>query len=117
MAIYDGLGPDGRNALENVRAEAIYQGLPVTCVLRFPRDGVPVAAPPWEIMANQDGPILLSRGNHVDSCERYMDIDRALPPQLRVGRKPHFLSSGGYSKIEPERSPHSFRCTVHLLTR
>jgi hypothetical protein len=92
MAIYDALGPEGRNALENVRAESIYQGLPVTYVLRFPRDGVPVAALPWEIMANQDGPILLSRGNHVDSCERYMDIDRALPPLLHAGRKPHLLA-------------------------
>ena len=92
LAIYNALGQSGRNALDNVRAESIYQGLPVTYVLRFPRDGVPIAALPWEMLATQDGPTLLSRGNHVDSCERYMDIDRALPPQLHVGRKPHLLA-------------------------
>lgn len=92
QAIYRALGPDGKSALETVRSFGIAQGVQINYVLRFPREAVSLAALPWEALWDQDQAVLLSRGNDVDSCERYMNIDRALPPPLAAGQKLHVLA-------------------------
>lgn len=93
QAVYQALGADGINALEAVRNVAISQRQKTSYVLRFPLEAVEMAALPWEaITDSRNKAVLLSRGNDVDSCERYMDIDQAVPPPLTGGEVPHILA-------------------------
>jgi len=92
IAIYDGLGEEGKDALNDVRNEAINQRRSINYILRFPKEDVHLAALPWELISDQDQPVLLSRGTGIDSCERYVDIDRALPPTLPSDQHLHLLA-------------------------
>ena len=92
LAIFDALGEDGQNAIDDVLNEAINQRRSINYILRFPREAVHLAALPWELISNQDQPVLLSRGTGIDSCERYLDIDRALPPSLPSSQQLHMLA-------------------------
>lgn len=79
--IYDALGPDGQRVLKAVRNAGIAQGLTTSYVLRFPQNAVGLAALPWEALWDQQqNQSMLLRADALDSCERYIDIDRALPP-------------------------------------
>jgi hypothetical protein len=91
-ALYNGLGPNGKSALDAVRNYSIDQRRPTSYVLRFPRNAIQLAALPWELIADQDQAILLSRGNDVDSCERYLNMERAIPPPLPGTYRPHLLA-------------------------
>lgn len=91
-AIYDGFGAQGKSTIEELRNDAINQRRSINYILRFPREGVHLAALPWELLWDQDQPVLLSRGTGIDSCERYLDIDRALPPTLSSDQHLHLLA-------------------------
>lgn len=93
QAIYNALDSDGKSALEAIRNYGIAQRQQISYVLRFPQLEVDIAALPWEAMTdNSNKPVLLTRGNNVDSCERYMDINQAIPPPLTRGNVPHILA-------------------------
>ncbi len=92
QAIYAALGSDGQHTLKEARNHSIFQGKPIRYVLRFPRNAEQIAALPWELLADHDQFVLLGRGHDIDSCERYLDFDRALPPPLPAGTKPHLLA-------------------------
>jgi hypothetical protein len=97
QAIYRALGREGQAALKAVVNYGIVEGKTTSYVLRFPEDGVQMAALPWELLADKNKPILLMRGNDIDSCERYMDIDQALPPPRPAGEQFQILAlSPGY---------------------
>jgi hypothetical protein len=80
-ALYDALvaSPNGRTALNSVRNMATAQGLPISYLLRFPADAIDLAALPWELLWEKNGPLLLSRGK-LAPCVRYLDLEQALPP-------------------------------------
>ncbi|MBC8076796.1 MAG: CHAT domain-containing protein [Chloroflexales bacterium] len=101
-AIYQALTAEGKGALEAVRNYSIDQNKPVSYVLRFPRESVNLAALPWEAMWDGDQAVLLARGDDVDSVERYMDIERALPQPVAPGQRLRILALSPQSRISPE---------------
>jgi CheY-like chemotaxis protein len=93
QALYAALGPDGQDALGAIRNAGIAQRQTANYVLRFPPDGIDLAVLPWELLWDgQKNQALLIRGNTIDSCERYVDIDMAIPPPLAAGQRPHLLA-------------------------
>jgi len=84
-AIYNALvaDPVGSTALRTTRDYATAEGKPLAYLFRFPPDAVNLAALPWELMWDQSGPLLLSRGK-LASWVRYLDLDQALPPAIVV---------------------------------
>ena len=98
-ALYAALTSEGKGALEAVRNYSVAQNKPVSYVLRFPRESVSLAALPWEAMWDGDQAILLARGSDVDSVERYMDLERALPPPVPPGQRLRLLALSPQSRI------------------
>jgi hypothetical protein len=99
QALYQALTADGKGALEAVRNYSVDQNKPVSYVLRFPRESVNLAALPWEAMWDDDQAVLLARGSDVDSVERYMDIERALPRPVPPGQRLRLLALSPQSRI------------------
>ncbi|MBC8075214.1 MAG: hypothetical protein H7Y32_03985, partial [Chloroflexales bacterium] len=91
-ALYKGLGREGAATLEAARNYAIERGLGVNYALRFPRTAQDLTALPWELLSNNDGLILFKGGRDLDSCERYFDSDRPIPPPITGVGKPHLLA-------------------------
>jgi hypothetical protein len=91
--LYEALVADteAQVAVRTVRDYATAQGQPVSYVLRFPPQATHLAALPWELVRDQHGAILLSRGQ-LGSCVRYLDFDQALPPALPPGDKLRILA-------------------------
>lgn len=92
QALYEGLDHGGKSAIKEVVNYSISQNLRISYVLRFSEDAVMLAALPWELISDQKQAILLSRGNDIDSCERYMDIDQALRPSVLRDEQLHVLA-------------------------
>lgn len=92
QALYEALGTDGKGALEAVRNYGITERVTTSYVLQFPEEAVTLAALPWEVLWDRNRAVLLSRGSDVDSCERYLDIEQALPPPLPSGKGLHLLA-------------------------
>jgi hypothetical protein len=92
-ALFAALGPEGQRLSKALRNASSAQRVTTNYVLRFPREGIGLAALPWELSWDTErDQALLIRGNMVDSCERYIDIDMAIPPPLRAGQRPHLLA-------------------------
>lgn len=92
-ALYAGLGGDGQRVLKAVSNASIAQGQMTNYVLRFPPDAIDLAALPWELLWDQErNQAVLIRGHTIDSCERYVDLDVAIPPPLPAGQKLHALA-------------------------
>jgi hypothetical protein len=99
-AIYNALGPAGQGVLKAVRNAGIAQRLTTNYVLRFPQNAISLAALPWEALWDRDkNQAILIRGNTIDSCERYVDIDMAIPPPLPSGQQLRLLALSPYSGI------------------
>jgi CheY-like chemotaxis protein len=93
QALYAALGADGQDALAALRNASIAQRQTTSYVLRFPPDGIDLAVLPWELLWDrQKNQAVLIRGNTIDSCERYVDIDMAIPPPLAADQRPHLLA-------------------------
>lgn len=93
QALYQALGPEGRRIVKTVRNTSIAQGLTTNYVLRFPAEAIALAALPWELLWDDEkNQAVLIRGHRIDSCERYMDIDVAIPPPLPAGHRLHALA-------------------------
>jgi hypothetical protein len=71
--------PEGATALRTVRDHATAQGLSLSYLLRLPPEATELAAHPWELLWDEHGALLLSRGR-LATCIRYLDLDQALPP-------------------------------------
>ncbi len=52
-AIYEGFGAQGKSTIEDLRNDAINQRRSINYVLRFPKEGVHLAALPWELLWDQ----------------------------------------------------------------
>lgn len=93
QALYQALGPDGQDLLRTIRNAGISGGNTASYILRFPPEGISLAALPWELLWDRaKNQAVLIRGNQIDSCERYLDLDVALPPPIRGGQKLHLLA-------------------------
>jgi CheY-like chemotaxis protein len=91
--LYQALGPQGQTILKTLRNTSITQRASARYILRFPRSDIHMAALPWELLWDaENNQAVLIRGSQIDSCERYVDIDFALPPPLPVGQKPRLLA-------------------------
>jgi CHAT domain len=100
QALYAALGADGQDALAAHRNFSIAERRTTSYVLRFPPDGIDLAVLPWELLWDrQKNQAVLIRGNTIDSCERYVDIDMAIPPPLAAGRRPHLLALAPHYQI------------------
>lgn len=92
-ALYAGLGGDGQQVLKAVSNASIASGQTTNYVLRFPPDAIDLAALPWELLWDQErNQAVLIRGHTIDSCERYVDLDVALPPPLPAGQQLNVLA-------------------------
>jgi CHAT domain len=100
--LYSALGADGRAALESARNYGIAEGRPISYVLRFPERTAALSALPWELIADERSALLIGRGTHVDSCERYLLTGRALRPEQGPGRQPHILALSPAYEISHE---------------
>jgi hypothetical protein len=79
--------------LKSVRNASIAQRLTTNYVLRFPPNAISLAALPWEALWDKaKNQAVLIRGNTIDSCERYVDIDMAIPPPLPAGQQLRVLA-------------------------
>lgn len=93
---------NGRDALQTVRDLAYGEERSIHYILRFPYNAVELAALPWEALHDQHQAILFSRGaREVDSCERYLDLDRALPPSVSLPPTLRILALSPYADIDP----------------
>jgi CheY-like chemotaxis protein len=92
-ALYNALGAEGQAVLKAIRNTSIAQRQTTSYVLRFPTEGISLAALPWELLWDSEkNQAVLIRGNSIDSCERYIDIDMAIPPPLETGQRLHLLA-------------------------
>ncbi|NTU80349.1 MAG: CHAT domain-containing protein [Chloroflexales bacterium] len=120
QAIYQALGPVGQALIKAARNTCIAQGLRISYILRFPPGGIALAALPWELLWEEDKhQSLLVRGATIDSCERYLDLDLALPPPLPAHQRLHLLAlSPAYGIPEPvRRSERAARLQTWSLLR
>ncbi len=103
QAIYQQLTLDseGLSALRTVRDVATAQGSMLHIVLCFPPEAVELAALLWEILWDQYGAVLLSRGKTA-SCVRYLDLDQALPPVAGAGRRLRLLALAPHADVSSE---------------
>lgn len=103
QALFRELGAPGQALLKQARDAAIHQGFDLNYVLRFPAETVSLAALPWEALWDQakNQPVLLRSGS-LDSCERYLDLDIALPPPIPRGRKVHVLALSPQYRISEQ---------------
>ncbi len=62
-----------------LRDYAIVQRLSLALLLRFPQSATGFAALPWELLWDEHGPLLLSRGTKT-ALIRYFDLRQALSP-------------------------------------
>jgi hypothetical protein len=93
QALYQALGPAGQGVLKTVRNFALSQRQTTNYVYRFPANAVTLAALPWELLWDgEKNQAVLIRGNAIDSCERYVDIDMAIPPPLTGNQELHILA-------------------------
>jgi hypothetical protein len=100
QVLHAALGPDGQDALGAIRNAGIAQRQTANYVLRFPPDGIDLAVLPWELLWDgQKHQAVLIRGNTIDSCERYVDIDMAIPSPLAAGQRPHLLALAPHYQI------------------
>lgn len=83
--------PEGLNALSTVRNHATASNLPIAYVLCFPPSAINLALMPWELLWDEFGAVLLSRGK-LASCVRYLDLDVALPPLVSPGKALRILA-------------------------
>jgi hypothetical protein len=91
----------GDTALHTVRDYATAEGLPLTYLLRFPPDAASLAALPWEVLWDERGPLLLSRGK-LAACIRYLDLDQALPPPASTDSVLRILAIAPHAQIPPD---------------
>jgi CheY-like chemotaxis protein len=102
-ALYQALGKAGQAVLKSIRNTAIARGVTANYVLRFPPDALGLASLPWELLRDRDkNQAVLIRGSSVDSCERYVDLDMALPPPLPAGQKLRLLAIAPEHGVPPE---------------
>jgi CheY-like chemotaxis protein len=93
QALYQALGAAGQSVLKSIRNASIAQQRTTSYVLRFPPDGIGLAALPWELLWEKDkNQAVLFHGNTIDSCERYVDLDMAIPPPIAAGQRLHLLA-------------------------
>lgn len=93
QALFTALGSEGQRMSKALRNASSTQRSTTQYVLRFPREAISLAALPWELSWDIDrNQAILIRGNTIDSCERYIDIDMAIPPPLPGGQRPHLLA-------------------------
>ena len=93
QALFAALGTEGQRLSKALRNISSAQRYTINYVLRFPREGISLAALPWELSWDiERNQAVLIRGGLLDSCERYIDIDMAVPPPLRPGQRPHLLA-------------------------
>jgi DNA-binding NtrC family response regulator len=83
--------PAARSALYHIRNTAIHKRQPLTFTLRFQPDAITMAALPWELLWDEQQPLLLS-GSKLSSCIRYLDVPQAVPPAPIMGRKLRLLA-------------------------
>ncbi|MFL5803522.1 MAG: CHAT domain-containing protein [Roseiflexaceae bacterium] len=100
--LYDALGGSGQSVLKTIRNAGIAQRVDTSFVLRFPAGGVQLAALPWELLwdSEKNQPLLMG-GQALVSCERYIDIDVALPPPRAAGERLHILALSPEHGIHP----------------
>lgn len=92
-ALYRALGSEGQRVLRAIRNASIAQGQTTNYVLRFPAEAITLAALPWELLWDDEkNQAVLIRGHTIDSCERYIDLDLALPPPPPQGQRLHVLA-------------------------
>lgn len=91
--LYAALAATAQGIIKAVRNASIAQRTTMQYILRFPKEGIRLAALPWELLWDGErNQALLIRGNTIDSCERYVDMDVALPPSLTTDEQPHLLA-------------------------
>jgi CheY-like chemotaxis protein len=100
--LYEALGASGQGVLKGIRNAGIAQRADTSYVLRFPAGGVQLAALPWELLwdPEKNQPLLVG-GQALVSCERYIDIDVALPPPRAAGERLQILALSPEHGIPP----------------
>jgi DNA-binding NtrC family response regulator len=83
--------PAARSALDGVRNSATDKGQSFALLLRFPPEATALASIPWELLWDDQQPLLLSRGK-LSSCVRYIDLPQALPLVPVTGRTLRLLA-------------------------
>jgi hypothetical protein len=93
--------PTGAQALASVRNHATATNHPMVLHLRFPSDGVELAALPWELLWDEGPvPLLLSRGR-LAACTRHLNLAQALPPTRPLQTPLHILAIAPQAHIPP----------------
>jgi DNA-binding NtrC family response regulator len=77
--------------LDAVRKVVTRQQRLLKLILRFPPEATTIAALPWELLWDEQHPLLLSR-SRLASCERYLDISHPMPFVPVTGRKLRMLA-------------------------
>lgn len=102
-ALFRGLGAAGQGVLKRLRDVSTAQRTTTSYMLRFPREAINLAALPWEALWNSaNNQAVLIRGNSIDSCERYVDVDQPIRPPLPAGRQLRALALSPTYRIPEE---------------
>jgi len=93
VELFHALGPDGEALLQQARNAASTNGQSINYIMRLPPEALALAMIPWELLWDDrwQQPVLI-RGNMVDSLERHIDLDMALPPLRPAGSRLHALA-------------------------
>lgn len=93
QALYIALGAEGQRMSNALRNASSSQRFTTNYVLRFPREAISLAALPWELAWDTErNQAVLIRGDMIDSCERYVDVNTGIPPALHIPSHPHLLA-------------------------
>ncbi len=82
--------PQALRLLYAARQHAVACDKPLAYVLRFPPQALELATLPWELLWDEQGPLLLCQ-RRLASCVRYFDLGLAPPPRQIAQRKLHIL--------------------------
>jgi DNA-binding NtrC family response regulator len=104
--------PAAKSALDTARNIATDRGQQLAITLRFPDNAIPLAALPWELLWDEQQPLLLSRGQ-LSSCVRYIDLPQGLPISPIQDKKLRLLAVCPSAGIPDElhMEEHSIRFT------
>lgn len=91
-ALYNGLAGKTGTAFTELYNYSVAQNRPISYIFQFPENATQLAALPWELLCEQEQPLLIGRLASLDSCERYISIERPIP-LMEANRRPlHILA-------------------------
>ncbi len=82
--------PECARVLRQARDSATDEDVPLALRLRFPPEGVALAALPWELVWDDEITPFLLRGRHIADCTRHIDLNQAIPP-ARLSHGPLYI--------------------------